>query len=433
MDYVIVAIAVNPLLLIIDTILIGASDMLKENSSGKSIAVAALLALAGIIADIAFVIHGNKSAVNAILVIGLVVAVIAIIALITNTQANTKIQDEKKHLEMASAFYKKCKENGIRSIPTDNLSSKILLIAKNYGLTDKIAITQSFEIGKQQFMEEVQREKLAKQQEKKAELTKARQAEIKHYYEEKEKTGIVGKSKYTQEALQEIRELKSQYAELEKVDTNSLYLQHKKDNWGWAGGFANAIAGPAAGLMVAQTEHEKNVAYNEAVDEHNANLIRAGLTPEKMRLMQKLQLGELIGKRKALEKTVNEISNKLIDDENAEAKCSLISFKITSTVNKPSGYLTLRVKVSTPPLKLLGHPASLDGSVRIIVKNENEQEVGEAYYNGTGFNQTDLSRVGFNDTFGRNVIAIPTAIPNFSKAERYTFEAKPVSLWLIEQ
>ena len=163
------------------------------------------------------------------------------------------------------------------------------------------------------------------------------------------------------------------------------------------------------------------------------SLIKAGLGPTDFELKKKLALGELAGKFLDLEKKIDEINNKLLDDERVQDKLAHLQFDIQGTVNKNSGYLSLKVKATADEISLLGHPASLDGSVRILVKSENGQKVGEAYYNADGFDRLNLKSVGFGASRARSVIAVPTVGESFSEDKTYTYEVEPVALWVIEQ
>ena len=354
---------------------------------------------------------------------------------------NSKIQRLNKANEInrrIDEYYDKCISLKITSIETDEEKGNLLVVAKSFGYTTMEEAIKNYRIGeenKKTYEEIKKQERIAEKRKKelqiKQDIDKLRNEERQKYTAEKVFSEKTGKNKYISIINDKIKELQAEYKEIEKIDPYTPFMKHKKDNWGWIGGIADGIAGPGAGVMAAAEAHERNVNYNNAVDQYNTSLIQNGYDPTKVEKAKKDKLKRIENKINELKSYIDTTNKAIINEDVIESDFKKLKFTINGTVLEKTLHLLLDVKVDlTEPITLLGQKAIIDGSVLITVLDEKNQKVGEAYYNA---DQTyELKNAGFNNSIERTVVAIPSGERYFDKNEKYHFEVTPISIWTIE-
>ena len=150
---------------------------------------------------------------------------------------------------------------------------------------------------------------------------------------------------------------------------------------------------------------------------------------------------KLVGKAKYAGKDtakLDRIKDKLIDANNSEDKFAALNFSnfkyiVTEGKNVEFTCDGTCFKV----FQLLGSPAALDGSIKICVLDETGKEIGCGYYSARGFNQLNLNSVGFEFRFTVKAMCIINEPQEKSVgkalSDKYSFDIKPLNLWLIEK
>ena len=111
------------------------------------------------------------------------------------------------------------------------------------------------------------------------------------------------------------------------------------------------------------------------------------------------------------QKIIESIDEKLFDKDNQEKKFRLLKFADVKCTVLESGNIEVSGKVTiNKELKILDSEAILDGSLKVIVYNQDDKEVAHGYYSAPGFDETDLDKIGLDKVERFNV---------FCKADDY--------------
>ena len=342
--------------------------------------------------------------------------------------------------ENIDAFYKKCISLKIHSVDTEEQKEKLLLVAKNFGYTTIEEAIKNYEMGAKRKKEHIEAKKQLKIEEQrkqdlqlKQEIEKLRSEERQQYLREKELTKITGKNKYISIINNNISTSQAEYKEIEKIDAFTPFMKHKKDNWGWIGGIADGIAGPGAGVMAAAEAHERNVNYNNAVDQYNTSLIQNGYDPTKVEEAKRKKLKSIKNRIEKLKKYIIEIDKVIIKDDSIKSDFEKLKFTINGKVIENTLNISLEVAVEVmEPITLLEQDAIIDGSILIEVLDEKNQKIGDAYYNAGDTKTYNLQKAGFNNSKKRKVVGIPCNDKCFDPNEKYHYKITPITIWTIE-
>ncbi len=386
-----------------------------------------------------FKIGGSNFSVTQIIVRIVVLAIIVIggtalgIYKVSDLKFEQEQKEKKNKEELEDAFYQKCLSRGIENLDKFDKKS-FMIIGKNFGYLEYSQMEEAFNSAKKrkEQHEAVEKEMEAEKQKKIFEANKNFQ--IEHYfYKEKEKTKITGKEKYVTKLLSEIKKLEKELCEVSNRKIVSPYLSYHESDWSIVGGIASGIAGPIAGAAAAIETQAQNAKHRQEVDNFNMLLAAAGITKESMERSKYEQIRkleeEITKKAEALEK----IKNALIDNEDQLGILKKIHIKHTQKLNEFNLFEFEIEVLDVDNAEILGEEAVIDGSVRIDIKNSKKQLVGCAYYNAEGFDETDLSKVGFKKDSKRTVYGVPNENCDFHSSEEYTFELLPNCLWMIEK
>lgn len=369
-----------------------------------------------------------------LVVMGYVLTFLGIVALPICAKMAKSIQDEKmKKLEaerarvekenqeeqekqLAIVIYKKCRQKNVAE-SDDGLK----LIAGTYGV-DSIQKAKEYYLRGKSLVEAQEAEEKAKKLE---EIRNDEKAEVEQNLK---LANVKGKKKYTEKlevdylygtkAL-EIGEI------LKDRARNEMHYTARKQDWATAGGFASAIAGGAAGLAVASDVQRQN-----AEAEIEAEKIRQD-AHQNLKNVQSMErdLTPVLNMEKSIIDTIND---KIYDESNLYEKFSLLEFSKLKVKVLKSQNLEVEGVVKAPTqLELLGSKAVLDGSIKVEVKNPKGEIIAVGYYAAPGFNETDLSKVGFENVKKFRTTCI---VDDYSKIpqDEYICNIVPINMWMIE-
>lgn len=344
-------------------------------------------------------------------------------------------KNKKRHTD----FYDKCLSRNITDPTMKKHRDALMLIAKNYGITDEKKALTAYRKGRKLYL--AQQDKLTKildkeQEQARKEMEKkedqARAEERYEYTCEKEKVQTKGKEKYLRSLKRRLSIAKGELNTLENTKVGSPYISTQGSDWAIAGGIASGIAGPAAGLAVALETQQRNAEHKKNAEAWNQMVAMAGITKESLQEHHDLEVDaqrSIVNDYAAL---IDKMNNTLLDDSDQEGKLKLLKFNISGKLTQ-NGLLSLSV---TPKqvgnATVLDSPAVLDGSVKILVQDEKGKTIGEAYYNAPGFDEYDLSKVGFKLAEKRTVIAVPLKGDTFTSDQNLRYKVVPACLWAIE-
>ena len=108
----------------------------------------------------------------------------------------------------------------------------------------------------------------------------------------------------------------------------------------------------------------------------------------------------------------------------ADVKCTVLE----------SGNIEVSGKVTiNKELKILDSEAILDGSLKVIVYNQDDKEVAHGYYSAPGFDETDLDKIGFDKVESFNVLCKADDYEEIDLDGEYYCEIQANRLWVIER
>jgi len=334
----------------------------------------------------------------------------------------TRIETEKKQKEEnqhALDFFNKCKQKGVLSVATTEEINSLNIIARSMGISNLEEAKQLFEKGKS-VAADVEAEAIKSQKQKEEET----------FQEEKAKAEIKGKDKYLSKIRKEAESHKKSAAAAEAMGKiyvkESFSHQAQTQNWGVAGGIAEAIAGPAAGVAAALDVQRKNE-QAKASAEKNRQACR-NISNQ----MFNISFDEASKQRNA-EWKIKRIDEKIIDDSDVRGKFEILEFsnwhfELLETKNiRATSFVNVK-----EPVKLLGSKALLDGSIMIIVYDKTGKIVGSGYYSAPGFDETDLSKIGFTSKSNLYISALCITDETIENTEGLYCEVMPVNMWTME-
>lgn len=336
-----------------------------------------------------------------------------------STGEHFSIPDE--YVPLAKEIYLLCKSRNVEKIETEDEKMIFSLLCKKQNVPEEYQTEEFFSCGIMATQKETQDNNYQ-------ELNKSKIHKAMLHNDAKDKADICGPIKYTKKAMEE----QAQAREMAKAtqllgELSELHTQVKavKSDAAILGGLASGIAGPAAGIATyAQVEIDNARAEAEAAETRakgrenleNARILESGYQSV----------------ARSLGGSVARIYDKLYDSSNVEKYFSYLNCKVNSYVVEKDGMMAIDVSVDfVKKAELHGLPIIIDGSFCVDIK-EADKKVGDAYVCAPGFDELDLNKVGFNAQNKYTTIGIPTAL-TFDSEKEYTFEIKPVNIWMIEK
>lgn len=204
-------------------------------------------------------------------------------------KANKPYNDFMKENKPYIDFYNKCVEHGIKEEKDFNkkaASEKAELIVEQFFADRKKELSSSEGMKKaflkgQAAVKKLDDDKQKKADEKnKAELEKKKKAEREEYQKNMKYDNLPGKQKLIAELTDLSKEYRSKESGYENLRQYALSggRQEKEHSSSIAGGIANGLAGPAAGLMTALDVEQKNAEIRARNAERTETFIKAGLS-----------------------------------------------------------------------------------------------------------------------------------------------------------
>lgn len=133
-------------------------------------------------------------------------------------------------------------------------------------------------------------------------------------------------------------------------------------------------------------------------------------------------------------KIIDSIDEKLFDKDNQDKKFRLLKFSDVKCTVLESGNIEVSGNVTlNKELKILEAEAILDGSLKVIVYDQDDKEVAHGYYSAPGFDETDLAKIGFDKVEYFNVLCKANNCDEISSDKGYYCEIQANKLWIIEK
>ncbi len=337
--------------------------------------------------------------------------------------------DERLYVE--ERLITRVEEHGLRSIDTPAAYEKGKIILENVLDEEGVASwrLKNYRSEKeiknllQQAIDAVEEEQEREKQEKLAQL-RSEEAELEKKYQLP--LSFVGRAKtvaYCKEMVAyyewRVQDLEEQLqSKISGAAKRSMDYDQVKNNWAVHGGIASAIAGPAAGVMIAADAKQR-------IDKRNAR--NAQLQSINMQLLM-LEAKEIKGWQAEAQKDIETWQKKLHAAEYAleewqdpqrlldEIQPEVVSYEVT-----PTGAVKLSISFrKTPDLKVFGEkPGFVDGSIVVRLK-DGDTVCGNAIcclpFEGTAY------------SINANCICTQTTDPD----KTYQFEFAPNKLWVME-
>jgi len=330
--------------------------------------------------------------------------------------AAKKYRKEHPYLE-AEEFFKQVRDAGIPNLDSKANVSRLLLYAKNNGITiPREEIIKQYNLGKQYVEAHEAKERTEELHEQEEELS----AQYTRYADCTEQNKSI---RICQDRINEAKEIIWQCERDEDSVRNggeaTYMLGHQKESsWAVHGGIASGIAGAAAGVAVAIDTERRNREKRQA----NANLASS------IASLSVMQLEKIWDRKRGAQRDLDYWTAKL-----AEVKimlCEQLNQKELLEMMHPSveeyqitetGAVKLKVKLhSTPNLIIFDEVnAVVDGSIKVLLK-VNSKVVGSA-----------ICVLPFGGMDGSATVNAICCEPE-KNATTYTFDFVPNHLWAVE-
>lgn len=267
---------------------------------------------------------------------------------------------------------------------------------------------------------------------------------------QKRQANLIGDAKYIDAYERQLHLAKTIVESWKFAETNNLRdtnAQAQTSSWAIHGGFADAIAGPAAGVAVALDIQRQNAeAEAQAATTREEAFSKIGFFSNSRRNAEHEQErlesieGEIRSFFKGHETDVSNPYGKFVD----------IVTRVGS-INIENGAIHVNVQASISSItsngnrffKFNGTKGILDGSLRVIAKRDGEP-IGEGFYNipvpNFSANKNwkylwDIPGLPHERDIEKStceVVLIPFAGKRFTYSERYTIDIEPYHLWYID-
>ena len=270
------------------------------------------------------------------------------------------------------------------------------------------------------------REEQDRKRQRQLEKTKEKEAQLVKEYSKDLK--FIGKEKTTKFIKKQIAFFESQIeackieydCALNNTSKKSMKYDKKSNTWAYQGGIANAIAGPAAGVMMASDAKRRDDERNQRNAELSAiNIQLFALQSQRIKSEQAKFEAEL----KFWKNALNSMKYQLEEWQDADDLLTAISPKVNYYYSSETGAVRLKIAFNeTPNLKIYGDKrAYVDGSV-LVEFWDNDEVCGTAVcylpYGGTSKNCESK--------------CICTQTHPLNKNKKYTINFRPNKLWAME-
>lgn len=321
----------------------------------------------------------------------------------------------------------------------DERKEAIALVAKNLNINKEECeqlLSYSQELKKAERADQAAKEEASRLAEKEA-MKKQEESE---WANAEKKAMCNGIEKYLSETRNQITVLRNKKAQNEKLQEfakNSAYLTSRAkpshSDWASAGGFASAIAGPAAGAAVAMDIQANNAAadakFEAEKEKRNADMLSMHMLASEAGYSAQSAQSSI----SELYELIEKLSNKLIDCDNRNKYFKCLQVDTSSPNLTESGNVRCCVTASSKEqATLFGSPATIDGSLLIQLADAGGKILAEGYYCADGFDQTDLSKVGFSVRPTTKQVLLKSKEPLSKIPADANISVKPENIWIIE-
>lgn len=341
-------------------------------------------------------------------------------------------------------LYKKCLDEKINDFETSANLQKAQLIAKSLGL-DEYESKSSFE---NMYTEQKEKQNKKLQEERTEKLRELKEKENEEKKEIEKYSDLFGREKiikYFDDLMVEPQKIADKEEAFQKYVSTlpTVYraladsvttTRPQKSDWAVAGGFASAIAGPAAGLAVANDIQNKN-AQKDA--EYEKAKIQAELHREELRDKARKEPEKLLKEHdssaayKAERELVKYRRMKekaeilLVEERNPEELLKMLKPRVVKQIVSETGTVELKVSVrGKQDIMIYENVESvIDGSFEVVLYDENDKKCGTAKVT-----------LPYNGAFDNLVIqSLCTETLQTERKEKYRCTFDKPNLWLIEK
>ena len=288
---------------------------------------------------------------------------------------NRETKKYQKHVskgdpQQTERFYRECVREGIRDLRRPADKARLELYAKNHGIQGSTEdLMAAFEKGKE---EAAKSDRAAKEAAHKERIQQLREEEKQISNANRAFANCFGQDKPIKMCEAEIARCDQRLQELENaynsvISGASAFMQ-KKGDWAIAGGIANGLAGPAAGVATAIDVMQKNA----EIDKNNQAVTNLSFGMQSQIVSQQIAVKEEKARwLSRLEKAKTRLVQELPQDQ----LMSLLSCRVTEKKISETGAIRLKVSVEqTKPLRIYEDvKAVVDGSIQVLVYDGKEK------------------------------------------------------------
>lgn len=326
----------------------------------------------------------------------------------------------KERREKGKQLYAECKKRGLTKIRFDSDKTLLEMICKKLDIN----VSQGEEllaIGKQ--IEESKNSNSDSNRLTRIKLTN-------QHKQEQAQASIIGLDKYLGKHYESIVAKQEELKELGisynlGIDYASKAKAAKLD-WAIAGGIADAIAGPGAGISVAIDTQIQNAKSTAAAENARRDGVLLAAYSSALAKKKEAELKGVLDEVEKLKRTI-------CDTEHGKDFFDYLSFKVLEHSVITDNAMKVTVMVSHKKSMFFnGLPISIDGSV-IVQVLLNSTVIGTAYVCGDGFNSTNFGFVGFKNGKKYEAIALASKGQQFKPGNNYSFNIIANHIWMIER
>lgn len=333
------------------------------------------------------------------------------------SESTLRVSDEE--FELAKQVYTLCSQRKVVQLNTEDDYTIFSLICNQLGVPERLRNKEFFNLGAP-----VEKESVKKKSGLSDELKKKRVLKQVEYGEEKDRSKIVGIEKYIAYAIGRQRNAEFSVKAYDYIANASTPLKPVTHDSAIIGGLVSSLSGPVVGVVAAAKTEASNAAAKASYEEAKANSHQIKATAYDNQ-------NKSLADAKYYGNIVQKIKNKLCDTNNTEKYYEYLNCTVSKYSIEDDGSMSIIIETSFSKEPKIGEMAiSIDGSLHILIQKEGEL-VGDGYLCADGFNNIDLSNVGFKNDRQYSVIGLPMQT-EFDAKEKYDIEIEPINIWAIE-
>lgn len=314
----------------------------------------------------------------------------------------------------------------------------MLMIAETLGIRDEREAVRIYRL----IEHEPERQAAKRKAHRREQWRREKDAELQNPAQQKALMELRGKEKYLHELQQRLTESERDVKNIDSLTSalNASFVPTvtpQKSDWAAWGGFVEGATGStAAGLATAMEIQRENARAEREAAEYNANALQ-----QHQKLMRDIAgVRNTVAQKNqptidSLSHSIGLIEGKLVNEGHTGELWERLTVTPQLIAKSPYGnpLIVARCSVTVDgPIEVLGSPASLDGSLHVIIKDAQGKVIAEGYHCPPGFGVADLRKVGFAmektfDAVCEPLGEMPTDVTNL------TCEVTPHDLWAIEQ